>query len=93
MLLAAALCLLFTVGGIALSYGPELPAGATVIQLAGAAYLLALFGKWAFRRFRGNAGPALEEAPAQARRHERADHEQAANPWGNGTHAPGFRKG
>jgi zinc transport system permease protein len=57
MILAAALCLLFTVGGIAISYGPELPAGATVIQLAGAAYLLALLGKWAFRRFRGSDEP------------------------------------
>ncbi len=56
MTLASALCLLFTVGGIAISYGPELPAGATVIQLAGAAYLLALFGKWMYRRIRVGHG-------------------------------------
>jgi len=50
MILAAVLSLLFTVGGIALSYGPELPAGATVIQVAGAAYLLALAGRGLQRR-------------------------------------------
>ena len=32
----------FTGGGLALSYGPDLPAGATVILLAGAAYLASL---------------------------------------------------
>jgi len=49
MLVASALCFLFTVSGIALSYGPELPAGATVIQVAGATYLLAITGKWIWR--------------------------------------------
>jgi zinc transport system permease protein len=52
MILATALGLLFTVSGIAISYGPELPTGATVIEVAGAAYLLALFGKWMYRRIR-----------------------------------------
>ena len=50
MIVASALCFLFTVSGIALSYGPELPAGATVIQVAGATYLLAIAGKWIWRR-------------------------------------------
>ncbi len=45
MLLASALCFLFIVGGIALSYGPELPPGATIIQVAGATYLLVLLGR------------------------------------------------
>jgi zinc transport system permease protein len=45
MVVACVLCFAFTVGGIALSYGPELPAGATVIQVAGATYLLAVIGK------------------------------------------------
>jgi zinc transport system permease protein len=50
MIVACALCFLFTVGGIALSYGPELPAGATVIQVAGATYLLAVVGNWIRRK-------------------------------------------
>ena len=52
MLAASVLCFLFTIGGIAVSYGPELPAGATVIQVAGATYLLAVFGKWIWRKMR-----------------------------------------
>jgi zinc transport system permease protein len=52
MMVAAALCLVSIAGGIAISYAPEWPAGATVIQLAGAMYLLAAVGKWAARRFR-----------------------------------------
>lgn len=46
IVLAALFCLLFTTGGVALSYGPELPAGATVIELAGAAYLVTIVGKF-----------------------------------------------
>jgi len=46
MALASVLCLFYTVGGLAISYGPELPAGATVIELAGAGYLAVLGGKW-----------------------------------------------
>ncbi len=42
MLLASVLCMLFTTGGLAVSYGPELPAGATTIALAGAAYVVLL---------------------------------------------------
>lgn len=45
MIVASVFCFLFIAGGIALSYGPELPAGATVIQVAGASYLLAVAGK------------------------------------------------
>jgi zinc transport system permease protein len=45
MLVASALCFLFTLSGIVVSYGPELPAGATVIQVAGVTYLLALVWK------------------------------------------------
>jgi zinc transport system permease protein len=53
MLGASALCFLFTLSGIVLSYGPELPTGATVIQVAGATYLLALIGKRLWRRVEG----------------------------------------
>ncbi|GGP68928.1 metal ABC transporter permease [Shewanella saliphila] len=50
MLIATSLCFLFTVSGIALSYGPELPAGATVIQVAGGTYLLAIASKWLWKK-------------------------------------------
>lgn len=52
MFIATALCFLFTFSGIALSYGPELPAGATVIEVAGATYLLAVVGKWIWKKTR-----------------------------------------
>lgn len=40
IILAAVLSAAFTATGLALSYGPDLPAGATIILVAGAAYLL-----------------------------------------------------
>ena len=40
MLLSAALSAIFTTMGLAISYGPDLPAGATTILLAAAAYVL-----------------------------------------------------
>jgi zinc transport system permease protein len=40
ILVAIGLNLLFMVGGLALSYRPDLPAGATIIVLAGVVYLL-----------------------------------------------------
>jgi zinc transport system permease protein len=39
MFLAAILCAFFTTGGLALSYGPNYPTGATTILLAGITYL------------------------------------------------------
>lgn len=45
MLLAGLLCVAFTTGGIALSYGPDLPAGATIIILSAATYILMFFVK------------------------------------------------
>jgi zinc transport system permease protein len=56
--LACSLCFLFTSGGIAISYGPELPAGATVIELAGTAYFITLISKRLAVRFRRKRGPA-----------------------------------
>jgi len=41
MVLATVLGALFTSGGLALSYGQDLPAGATIILLAGGVYILA----------------------------------------------------
>jgi len=49
MLAAIGFCIVFTVGGIAASYGPDLPAGATIILLAGAVYLVVTFGAGIFR--------------------------------------------
>ncbi|MEJ2716869.1 MAG: metal ABC transporter permease [Deltaproteobacteria bacterium] len=45
MALAAILCVLFTTSGLVLSYGPNYPAGATTIVVAGAVYLAVLIGK------------------------------------------------
>ncbi len=52
MLLGTALSMILTTGGLALSYGPDLPTGATTILLAGGAYILVLL--WA-RLFRPSA--------------------------------------
>ena len=40
MAAAVVVSIVFTTGGLAVSYGPNLPAGATIIVLAGATYLL-----------------------------------------------------
>ncbi len=52
MALSTLLSALFTTSGLALSYVPDYPAGATTIMLAGAAYLLVSAGKWALGRGR-----------------------------------------
>lgn len=52
MIAATVLCFIFTVSGIAISYGPELPAGATVIEVAGATYLLGITWKWVRKRIK-----------------------------------------
>jgi zinc transport system permease protein len=49
MVASSLLCVLFTTSGLAISYGPDLPAGATTIALAGAVYLTVLAVAW-FRR-------------------------------------------
>lgn len=46
MILAAALSMAFSVGGLALSYGPHLPAGATIVLLAGSAYIVVVGASW-----------------------------------------------
>jgi zinc transport system permease protein len=45
MAVAAALAVVFTTGGLAVSYSPDLPAGATTIVIAGIAYLSVLVGR------------------------------------------------
>lgn len=52
MLVSVLLGALFTSGGLALSYGPDFPAGATIILLAGAAYLASTLGGSLYRRLR-----------------------------------------
>lgn len=56
MVVAVLLCISYTVGGLALSYGPDLPAGATIIVLAGAVYLLVIGGKFLVRRLAARRG-------------------------------------
>ncbi len=59
MVLAALLGMAFTSAGLALSYGPDLPAGATVILVAGIAYLASLVAAGiARRRRRASDDPA-----------------------------------
>ena len=41
----------FTTAGLAASYGPDLPAGATTIALAGLVYLLVVSLRWAHGRW------------------------------------------
>ncbi|MEJ2688263.1 MAG: metal ABC transporter permease, partial [Gammaproteobacteria bacterium] len=49
MAAATVLGMVFTGGGLALSYGPDLPTGATIILLAAAVYFGAM-ASWAIRR-------------------------------------------
>ena len=49
MLLSALLTIAFTAAGLALSYGPNLPAGATIIAVAGTVYLASVVGVRLFR--------------------------------------------
>jgi zinc transport system permease protein len=52
MVLATLLGVLFSSAGLAVSYGPDLPAGATIIILAGSVYLISLaFGGFLRRRW------------------------------------------
>ena len=50
MILASVFSVIFTTAGLAISYGPDLPAGATIIILAGAVYLLVTLGSHFLRR-------------------------------------------
>lgn len=50
MLLSTLFSMVFTTGGLVLSYTLDYPAGATTILLAGAAYLLTVTGTWLLQR-------------------------------------------
>jgi len=54
MLLASLLGAVFTTSGLVVSYGPNLPAGATIIVIAGVAYFLASVLKVLTKQFRGS---------------------------------------
>lgn len=53
MAASAVLCAVFTLGGMALAYGPNLPTGATIIVLAAGAYLAVLLARTAWGAVRG----------------------------------------
>ena len=53
MALSAVLCMAFASSGLALSYGPDFPAGATTIVIAGAAYLLVILSRRLLGRYAG----------------------------------------
>jgi len=61
MVLSALLGVVFTTGGLSLSYGPDLPAGATIILLAGGVYMVSTLGTGLRRRFRVRRGAASTE--------------------------------
>ncbi|HOF04264.1 MAG TPA: metal ABC transporter permease [Syntrophales bacterium] len=52
MALATMLTVIFTTAGLAVSYGPDLPAGALTVTFAGLTYLLVAAGRRIFRRGR-----------------------------------------
>ena len=54
MMLATVLGIAFTGGGLALSYAPDLPAGATMILLAGAIYLASLLTRGLLTKYGKN---------------------------------------
>ena len=54
MILASFLGVVFTTSGLIVSYQPNLPAGATIILIAGLAYLLATVSKGLASRFHGH---------------------------------------
>ncbi len=58
MLLATLLGSLLSISGLALSYGPDLPAGPTIILLAGAVYVLSALFSRALARYRAHASLA-----------------------------------
>lgn len=54
MIIASVLGAIFTTSGLIVSYEPNLPAGATIILIAGLAYLLASISKGVASRFRAH---------------------------------------
>jgi len=63
MVLSTILCATFTTVGLAASYGPDLPAGALTIVLAGAVYLVVTVGRALFVAARRKASAAGRQRP------------------------------
>jgi zinc transport system permease protein len=61
ILVATGLNMLFMVGGLAMSYGPDLPAGATIILLTGVVYLLVVSVGPLIRRLRSRKPAASRQ--------------------------------
>jgi zinc transport system permease protein len=58
MLLATLIGAAVSISGLALSYEPDLPAGATIVLVAGAVYILSALGTHLFRRRRARQSVA-----------------------------------
>lgn len=66
MVLSVLLCMVITVGGLVLSYGPDLPSGSTIVVLAGFVYALSLLVNRVIKvRKHGFAGSQESEARSQ----------------------------
>lgn len=63
MALATLLGFAFTSMGLAASYAPDLPPGATVVLIAGLAYILTLLGTGAIARWRSQHAARAAQAP------------------------------
>jgi len=63
MVLSVGLSVFFTSAGMAVSYGPDFPAGATIILLAGLVYIVISFLKGPVTRRRHGTGPAVSREP------------------------------
>ena len=59
MLVATLLGIVFTGAGLALSYEPDLPAGATIVLLAGTVYLLLVAGRGLYLYFGGRRAQGI----------------------------------
>ncbi|MCZ7586760.1 MAG: metal ABC transporter permease [Deltaproteobacteria bacterium] len=68
MLLSVILCALITSFGLAASYGPDLPAGATIVVSAGAVYLAALVWRRFAAAFRTGTAGASAARPVDSAR-------------------------
>jgi len=66
MLLATLIGSAVSVGGLALSYGPDLPAGPTIILLAGTVYLISALGSRAMARRRARLSVVLSGSGVDA---------------------------
>jgi zinc transport system permease protein len=67
MVIATVLGMALSVAGLAVSYGPDLPAGPTIVLLAGAVYVLSAVFTQLAARHRARLAVAAQEAPGGPR--------------------------